>query len=133
MRSIRRLSKETIKILKRIEANSQYHKVRQRAKCIQLSYQQYTIQELSDIFGVTYLTISRWLSRWDKEGLAGLYDKKGRGRKSSFTPQQKKQIKHWFEEDTQELEIVKRKIDTTWNIKISTSTIKRILKSMKLA
>jgi predicted ArsR family transcriptional regulator len=82
MRKIRGLSKETIKLLKRIESTSRYYKVRQRALCIQLSYKNYTIQELSNLFDVTYLTIQRWLYRWDQSGLVGLYDRKDRGRKN---------------------------------------------------
>ena len=129
MRKIRRLSKETIKVLKRIEASSRDYKVRQRALCIQLSYKNYTIKELSNLFQVTYLTIQRWLDKWDKESLVGLYDKKGRGRKSTFDSRQKQQIKAWAKENPKQLQNVQSKIQETWNIKTSTYTIKRILKN----
>ena len=81
--------------IKRIESTSRSYQVRQRAICIQLSYRNYTIKELSNLLEVTYSTIQRWLDRWDNQSFAGLYDQKGRGRKSTFNSQQESQIKAW--------------------------------------
>ena len=57
MRFIRGLSKETIKMLERIYKQSKYHQVRQRAQCIKLSYQGYTIKDLIKLFNVSRLTV----------------------------------------------------------------------------
>ncbi len=82
VRFIRGLSQETIKMLTRIYKQSKYHQVRQRAQCIKLSFEGYNIQELTQIFKVTRLTIYNWFNDWEFFGLVGLYDQKGRGRKS---------------------------------------------------
>ncbi len=50
MRYISDLTQETLKLLKRIYRHSKYYQVRQRAHCIQLSYQGYSIAELMRIF-----------------------------------------------------------------------------------
>ncbi|MEO0968830.1 MAG: helix-turn-helix domain-containing protein [Cyanobacteria bacterium J06639_18] len=99
VRFIRGLSPETIKILERIHKESKYHQVRERALCIKLSYQRYEIKDLIQIFNVSRLTISNWLNSWDDQGLLGLYDKKGRGRKSKLNDEQKKQVKQWTKQN----------------------------------
>ena len=65
--------------------------------------------------------------------LAGLYSHPGRGRKSSFTPEQKTQIKEWVKENPKNLTGVLSKIKETWNITTSKDTIKRILKSLLMS
>ena len=92
MRYIKGLSQETLKILKRIQKESKYPQVRQRAHCIQLSYQGYKIAQLIEIFQVSRNTIYNWLNGWEKNQLAGLYNEKGRGRKRTFNKDQEKQI-----------------------------------------
>src|SRR6516162_7818755 len=56
MRFIQDLSPETIPLLQKIYKKSKYHRVRQRAQCLLLSYQGYTIKELSHIFQVDRIT-----------------------------------------------------------------------------
>ena len=127
MRFIRGLSKETIKMLERIYKQSKYHQVRQRAQCIKLSYQGYTIKDLIRIFNVSRLTITNWLDDWDTFGLVGLYDKKGRGRKPKLNDEQKEQVKQWTKQSPKNLDVVMKNIRQAWNIEVSKETIKRIL------
>lgn len=128
MRKIRALSQETIKLLKRIESSSHSYKARQRALCIRLSYNNYTLKELSKAFNVTYLTIQRWLTRWEDEGFPGLYDRQNGGRKPTFSGKQENQIIAWVKETPKQIKNVLSKIEESWGIVTSKSTIKRILK-----
>jgi transposase len=57
MRFIRDLTPESIKLLKRISRESKYYQVRNRAKCLILSYQGLSIRQLIVIFGVGRKTI----------------------------------------------------------------------------
>ncbi len=127
MRFIKGLSQETIKILERIYKYSKYHQVRQRAQCIKLSHDGYKITDLTKIFNVSRLTITNWFDDWDNYVLAGLYDKKGRGRKSKLDDEQKEQVKHWSLENSRNLHIVRMKIRDEWGIDVSNDTIKRVL------
>ncbi|GAA6617525.1 IS630 family transposase [Scytonema sp. NUACC26] len=133
MRFIRGLSKETIKMLNRIYKSSKYHQVRQRAQCIKLSYEGYKINELIQIFNVSRLTITNWLDDWDTYGLVGLYDKKGRGRKSKLNDEQKEQVKKWTKQNPKNLDLVRKNIREAWDIDVSKDTIKRILELLDMS
>jgi transposase len=133
MRFIKGLSQETIKILTRIYQQSKYHQVRARAQCILLSHQKYQIKQLMKIFQVSRLTIYNWLNDWSSKRLVGLYDQKGRGRKSKLNQAQKEQVKQWAKENPRDLETVLSKVQKEWNISLSKDTIKRILKWLQMS
>lgn len=127
MRFIKGLSQETINILERIYKSSRYHQVRQRAQCIKLSYDGYKIKDLTKIFNVSRLTITNWFDDWETYMLAGLYDKKGRGRKPKLDDEQKEKVKKWSLENSKNLHVVRMKIRDEWGIHVSNDTIKRVL------
>jgi transposase len=76
---------------------------------------------------VSRLTITNWLDDWDTYGLVGLYDKKGRGRKSKLNDEQKEQVKKWTKQNPKNLDLVRKNIREAWDIDVSKDTIKRIL------
>jgi transposase len=84
MRFIRELTPENTRLLERLSRQSKYYQVRDRAKCIILSYQGISINKLTEIFGVSRKTIYNWFTKWEDEKLVGLYNNSGRGRKSKF-------------------------------------------------
>lgn len=133
MRFIRGLSPDTIRILERIYQQSKYHQVRVRAQCIQLSYKGYKIQELMKIFKISRSTIYNYFNAWEDQGLVGLYDKKGRGRKSILNDEQKEMIKKWVKENPKNLDKVNSRIFSEWGIKISSDTIRRILHFLNMS
>ena len=97
MRFIEELPSEPRSLLRRIYRGSQHSRVRARAHCILLSAQGYTTTQLMEIFQVTRVTLYNWFNAWESRGVAGLYDRKGKGRKPKVTPKQKEQIKAWAE------------------------------------
>lgn len=132
MRLIRDLNPETIKLLKRIARHSKYYQTRQRAECLILSYKKFSINQLINIFGVSRKTIYNWFTRWEDEGLLGLYNNKGRGRKEKFTASQKEKIKQWVKQEPKALNKVLQKIEQKWKIQASKKTIKRIIKKLNM-
>ncbi len=132
MRYIKDLTQETLNILERIYKHSKYYQVRQRAHCIQLSYQGYSIVELMKIFQVSRNTIYNWFNSWESLRLVGLYNQRGRGRKKTFNAEQEEQIKQWVKETPKDLDKVQEKIEKTWGIPISKKTIKRVIKVLKM-
>ena len=80
------------------------------------------------IFKVSYKTMYNWLNRWEYEGMVGLYNKPGRGRKKTFNSAQSAQIRDWVKLPPKQLKQVVQKIKKEWCINISTETIKRIIK-----
>ncbi len=130
MRYIKGLTKDTIKLLKRIYKESKYYQVRQRSHCILLSYEKYKISELMTIFQVSRNTVYNWLNNWEDLGLVGLYNREGRDRKKLFDPLQQERIKAWVKETPKKLTIVQEKIQKEWDIVASKDTIKRVVKCL---
>lgn len=133
MRYIKGLTTENLKILERIYRESKYYQVRQRAHGIRLSYEGHKISELMRIFAVSRNTIYNWFNNWDKFSLAGLYNEKGRGRKSLFNSQQKAQVKIWAKEEPRQLNPVLEKVEKEWGIQTSKKTVKRILTTLRMS
>jgi transposase len=133
MRYIKGLTTENLKILERIYRESKYYQVRQRVHGIRLSYEGHKISELMRIFAVSRNTIYNWFNNWDKFGLAGLYNEKGRGGKSLFNSQQKAQVKIWAKEEPRQLNPVLEKVEKEWGIQTSKKTVKRILTTLRMS
>ncbi len=133
MRLVRDLSLETQKILKRIYQDSQHHLVRQRAQCILLSFQGWTMPQLIQLYGISRKTLYTWLTRWEDERLVGLYDRAGRGRKSKLNDEQKQQIRAWVQAEPKNLKKVLRQVQAEWGISISKDTLKRVLKQFEIS
>lgn len=130
---IREINELSHKLLDRIYRQSRHHQVRTRAQALILLNQGTTIKEIQKIFSISYKTVYNWISRWESEGMVGLYNKPGRGRKSTFNNDQKEQIVTWVESDPKQLKKVSQKIQEAWNLNPSKKTISRILKSMRMS
>ena len=133
MELIRKIHEERKRMLRRIYRQSSRHQVRQRAHCLLLYQEGYSITHLEDILQVSRKTIYNWLNAWESKGLIGLYNQKGQGRKPTFTPEQQDKIKEWTEENCQQLKQVSHKIKEEWGFSVSAKTIKRVLKSLNMS
>jgi len=133
MRFRREVFPETQRLLQRLYRQSRHHQVRQRAHCILLSSQNYSIAQLMDIFGVSRKTLYNWFNNWEAQGVVGLYNRPGRGRKGTFTPEQLEQIRSWTQQHPRQLKQVVQKVEQEWGISISTKTIKRVLKAVRMS
>lgn len=131
MRYVSPLALETIRLLRRLVKQSRHHRVRQRAHCIIFSAQGTTIPQLMSMFAVSRGTITNWLNAWDTSRFAGLYDAPGKGRKPTFTPSQKMQIKQWGKAFPKNLKKVLALVKDTFGIAVKKRTIQRILKSLR--
>ena len=118
---------ETQRLLQRLYRQSRHHQVRQRAHCILLSTQGYKIAQLIEIFGVSRKTLYNWFNSWEAQGVVGLYNRKGRGRKSTFNSDQIEQIRLLTQQYPRQLKQVVQKVQEEWGISISTKTIKRVI------
>lgn len=133
MKYIESLSHETVKMLERIYRQSEHHQVRQRAHCILMSFQGFTMTQLMALFMVSRKTVFNWFQAWERHKLIGLYNEPGRGRKPLFSPEQKAQIREWVKAEPRNLKKVLGQIQETWDISASLETIKRVLKSVGMS
>ena len=133
MRLTREVFPETQQLLQRLYRQSRHHQVRQRAHCILLSSQDYSMAQLMDIFNVSRKTLYNWFNDWETQGVVGLYNRPGRGRKSTFSSVQVEQIREWVQHQPRQLKQVVQKVQEEWGIAISTKTIKRVLKAVRMS
>ena len=85
-----------------------------------------------EIFKVSRNTIYNWFNNWEKQGLIGVYNREGQGRKKIFDKEQQKILKEWVKETPKNLTRVQEKIKKTWGINASKDTIKRVIKCLKM-
>jgi transposase len=130
---IREINPLSAKLLERIYHQSQHHQVRQRAHCLILANQGIKVEELMNMFKVSYKTIYNWFDRWESESMVGLYNKPGKGCKSKFNSEQKEKIREWTKQEPRQLKQVVQKVKEEWEIETSTKTIQRILKTLKMS
>ena len=128
MRFIHDLSPETQRLLRRCYKESKHHRVRQRAHCILLSFDGRTTTDLMDIFDVDRLTIYHWFDAWEVYHFAGLYDHKGRGRHPKLTIEEQEKAQQYIEQYPQDMKKVVYLLEQETSKRVSTKTIKRLLK-----
>ena len=114
MMFIRKINPLLSKLLQRIHRQSRHHQVRQRAHCLILASQGVKKRELMNIFRISYKTLYKWFTRWELEGMIGLYNKPGRGEEALFNSSQKAQIKDWAKQEPKQLKNVSQKVQEAW-------------------
>lgn len=129
----REVTPENLRLLQRIYRQSRHHQVRQRAHCIILRSQGFSVVQLLEIFPLSRKTLYNWFNAWESRSVVGLYERPGRGRKPTFSPEQKEQIRAWTQESPRQLKQVVQKVKEQWDITISTKTLKRVLKALKMS
>jgi transposase len=130
---LREINPLSLKLLERIYRQSRHHQVRQRAHCLILASLGVKTPELMKIFQVGRQTLYNWFKRWEIDGIVGLYNKPGQGCKPTFNPQQKDQIRAWIKEEPRQLKQVVQKVRESWGITVSSKTIQRILKMLRMS
>ena len=58
---------------------------RDRCRCLILSHEGQPVGWLKNHFRVSQLTLYNWFNAWEEDGLGGLYNKPGQGRKAILT------------------------------------------------
>ena len=133
MTLLRKISPETLSLLRRIQRDSKHHQVRQRAQFLIFYHLGQTLAQLVQLFSVSRQTLYNWIHSWNARGLVGLYNQAGRGRKRTFSPEQEEQIYQWVQDSPIQLNRVLDQIKETWNITISKKTLKRVLKRLEMS
>jgi len=103
-------------------------RTKKRAQAISLSARGYTIDEISAIIECHRVTVSRWIDQWHEQGMDGLLEKEGRGRKKSLTEEEERQVLEWLNSDERSTNGLLGKIEKVFGKKISSATLKRLFK-----
>lgn len=124
------INQDQVSMLERIYKHSKHKAVRTRAHFLILYSESYTMLELYKIVKVHQNTVTNWLNSWLSEGLVGLYNKPGRGRKRILTDEEQRKIKQKVKQHPQKASLILPWIKTEFGKTISSQTLKRVLKSM---
>ncbi len=112
------------------EKNGKARAFRQRCHCLRLSSEGYEVKELASIFRVCEISIYTWFKRWERDGIVGLSDKPGRGRKPILRAEDLELVKEKVEANAQRLKIARSILKEELGREFSTKTLKRFLKSL---
>jgi transposase len=125
---IENLSEEDYDKLVENHQTAENFRVRNRSHAILLSFQKKSIDEIAGICGVHRNAVSRWINRWNEQGLNGLADVQQTGRPPILT----------LEEQAKSVEIAMRnpqfphrqlsQIKAETGKEISSWTLKRVIK-----
>ena len=90
-----------------------------------------TLQKTADEFGVHLNSVEQWRQRWNKLGLAGLYEGRPTGRPRKWTPRQQQALGGLAHSEGGSVVALLRQIDRCQDhAPISESRAKRYLKEM---
>lgn len=113
--------------------NGSKFQFRNRCQCLFFSHQGRTVAELAEFFEVSQITIYSWFDRWEADGICGLIDKPGRGRKpilSLQNPTHIQEVKSAVKKNAQSIKAMVAELETTLETEMSIDTVKRFLKNL---
>lgn len=128
-----RLTDSEIITLEEGHKNGKSYQFRDRCQCLLLSNQGYTTNELKAIFKVSLITIYSWFNRWELNGIAGLLNRPGQGRKVKLSLDNEyhvKALEELAEENYQDVKRIRDELEKKFNLSLSTDTVKRYLKKI---
>jgi len=92
-RSVRQVSGYTAEQIKSLFNSEDKYRIGLRLYAVYQVAKGKPGRQLEELYNTSFKQILNWVSRFEKEGIEGLRDKKGRGRKPLLTDQQRNQLK----------------------------------------
>lgn len=136
MRYIKELTEEQKQALEEGHKKGKSHSFRNRCQAILLSYQGYSVQQLADLFQVSDLSIYKWMNRFEADGVAGLQNQPGKGRKPLLKLENQAHVQlveEQIEKQNQRVKLAKDQVQAHLGQALSESTLKRFLKKLVTA
>lgn len=130
MRCIHDLEPETIQQLEQIFKQSPSPRTRQRAQCMLLSHDGYSVPELAEIFRVHHVTIYHWFNAWEARQFDGLSDLPGQGNTPKIDASHHEHIRAWARQFPRQLLKIQQLICDQLDITVSTRTLSRLLNDL---
>ncbi len=125
------LTKQTVQQLQTIIKTEPKYRPRKRAEAILLSNKGKTINEIVEILDVKQRAVYSWFKNYEINGITGLYDKEGKGRKTLFRNIDIQDIKD-IALHSPSVSFVRSKIKEKFNVSSSKETIRTFLKKNRI-
>jgi transposase len=107
-------------------------RARTRAHSLLLSAQGMTIKDIAKTYQVHRVTVSAWLTKWERQGVQSLHDHPRSGRPSTLTPDEQELAKQYLKDDPRSLKGVVERLATSTGKRCSISSLKRLAKKARL-
>ena len=108
--------------------NHPVFRVRQRAHALLLNRRGYSMARLRELFEVQHETVSRWLHRWESEGITGLMDEARSGCPPKLEAGDVNILMKAIKQNPHQLTMARDQLQAQTGKKVSRDTLKRILK-----
>lgn len=110
------------------------HAYRQRCQLVLLKSEGRSSKQVGQIVKMNAISVNNWLSRYQREGLAGLKTKAGRGRKPVFeSGRDLEQVRQAVMQERQRLSQAKLILEQQLGKAFSLKTLRRFLKKLSAA
>lgn len=130
---IEKLTKEQKRSLEKGYKTGKSFTFRRKCHAILLSHQKQTVNELTEFFGVSAITVYTWLKEWESHGIKGLQLRPGRGRPTKLKVEDEKHVKTvkaLVENEPKNLNRVVGQLKSELDIDLSKKTLQRFLKNL---
>lgn len=128
-----KLTEPELKTLQEGHKNGSQFQFRNRCFCLILSHQGKSVSELSKFFEISRITVYSWFDAWEKNGIVGLMNKPGQGRKSILSlqnPDHVKKVKAAIKKNPQSVKSVVAELESNLGAPMHPETLKRFLKNL---
>ena len=131
MKFVAPLSDTEIQTLTDMQRFHPSSRARRRAPGILLRNQGFALRRIAAVYRVSRYAVSSWIDRWHQAGLVGLYDSPRSGRPVCLTFEEQQKVEQYLHEHPREFKQVVQRLEQDTNKRVSTKTIKRLIKARK--
>lgn len=123
------LTKEEDRTLKELELSQQVpRRTKQRATALRLNSRGWKVKAIASYLECAASTVRGTINRWETQGIAGLWEARGRGRKPSWNDEDWQALEQWLcEERSYSARQLSQKLATERQIKLGVEQVRRIL------
>ena len=107
-------------------------RARTRAHSLLLSAQGTTIKDIAKTYQVHRVTVSAWLTQWERQGVQSLHDHPRSGRPSKRTSDAQALAKQYLTDDPRSLKGVVERLATSTGKRCSIASLQRLAQKARL-
>ena len=132
VRYVQPLTDEQRALLEKTMKEDPAFRARSRAHSLLLSTAGTAIQAIANAYQVHRVTVSTWITKWERHGAQRLHDQPRSGRPSKLTPDEQALVQQYIKEEPRSLKGVGERFANKTEKRLSLSTLKRLAKKARL-
>src|SRR6266478_7172611 len=132
VRYVQPLTDEQRELLEKTMKEDTAFRARSRAHSLLLSAGGMPISTIAKTYQVHRVTVSAWITKWERYGAQSLHDHSRSGRPPKLTPDEQELAKHYIKEDPRSLKQVVERFANKTEKRLSISSLKRLAKRARL-